>query len=37
MLGVSPSAKLLLAAPTPISPTTTSPVWMPMRTASRTP
>ena len=34
MLGVSPSARFSRFVPPPTSPTTTRPVWMPMRTAS---
>ena len=36
-LGVSPSANCSCRVPPPISPTTTSPVWIPRRTASCTP
>ena len=36
-LGVSPRARCSCRPPLPISPTTTSPVWMPIRTARRTP
>ena len=36
-LGVSPSAKCSCRVPPPTSPTTTSPVWNPRRTASCTP
>ena len=36
MLGVSPRASCSCRSPPPISPTTTRPVWMPRRTASRT-
>ena len=37
MFGVSPRASCSCRPPLPISPTTTSPVWMPSRTARRTP
>ena len=33
--GVSPSASCSCRAPPPMSPTTTTPVWMPIRTDSR--
>src|SRR5215468_4268368 len=36
-LGVSPSANCSCRVPPPTSPTTTSPVWTPRRTASCTP
>src|SRR5215468_12026599 len=36
-LGVSPSANCSWRLPPPTSPTTTTPVWMPMRTAMRMP
>ena len=36
-LGVSPSANCSCRVPPPTSPTTTSPVWIPRRTASCTP
>ena len=37
MFGVSPRASCSCCPPLPISPMTTSPVWMPSRTARRTP
>ena len=37
MFGVSPRASCSCRPPLPISPTTTSPVWIPSRTARRTP
>ena len=37
MLGVSPSANCSWRLPSPTAPTTTRPVWIPTRTATRTP